>query len=61
MFSVFELVGDIGGMQTILLTVVGFIMTAYHYQRFELYMTQKLYKRRVNVFDKQPKPEHDVL
>lgn len=61
MFSVFELVGDIGGMQTILLTVVGFVMTAYHYQRFELYMTQKLYKRQMNVFDKQPKPEHDVL
>ena len=44
-FSVFELLGDIGGVQSILLTLVGFIMSAYHYQRFELYMTSKLYRK----------------
>ena len=44
-FSTFELLGDIGGVQSILLTLVGFIMSAYHYQRFELYMTSKLYRK----------------
>ena len=30
-FSVFELLGDLGGMQTILLTIAGFVMTVFHY------------------------------